>query len=539
MVRGYPLTTSPPLPTTMKRHVARQKDEGVKPRIYKTKGRYEGENPRIYKAKGKNGCRAFLGRKYMGYFASKKAAREALDKSKPILKATLVEKAAEQKVYKYVITRQGKKGPTYRGAIWTKTKVRKQMQRTKKYFPWVKSPKAAAELVAEYLETTLQSIKVGKSSRESPAQSADRMALLCEVFHGWVPADLENAVSFRGRASFLQACGPAAYVAGLVGKETRWRDAVLEIWEAMPSSERVRLHMMGSRDRTLALDGARTLHTFLSLVVVCWAGWSIPRLGLLNWPVDIKNAIAPPTPRQQAVIEEDRRWWKHNVHRSVIHHFSPGPLAQQLGIIRKKARRVGSLLIGTDEGEYYCLAAFDAAKAEGLLSLHVMGVLLNSLPTPRNNREWAKVQAGANRMAETLRIKRSEYRWPWLVRTYFFAEMRHHGVKNLSIVEDWTLTQLQEAIQPDQNKFLTMWMTHLTEDSLKQLLRRIRFAESLEMLSVYACVLNDSTLMQFGIEKMQEHKGEICKARREMRSSGGYESSPALVVSSVLSGDRV
>ena len=63
------------------------------------------------------------------------------------------------------------------------------------------------------------------------------MALLCEVFRGWVPADLENMVSFRGRASFLQACGPAAYVAGLVGKEARWRDTVLEVWEAMPSSE--------------------------------------------------------------------------------------------------------------------------------------------------------------------------------------------------------------------------------------------------------------------------------------------------------------
>ena len=81
-------------------------------------------------------------------------------------------------------------------------------------------------------------------------------------------------------------------------------------------------------------------------------------------------------------------------------------------------------------------------------------------------------------------------------------------------------------------------MTNLAEDSLKQLLRRIRFAESLEMLSVYACVMNDSTLMSFGIEEIQERKGEIRKARREMHR-GGYEMSPALVVSSVLSGDRV
>ena len=61
------------------------------------------------------------------------AAHEALDKSKPIEKATVVEKAAEQKVYKYVLTRQSKKGPIYQGAIWTKTKVGKQMQWTKKF----------------------------------------------------------------------------------------------------------------------------------------------------------------------------------------------------------------------------------------------------------------------------------------------------------------------------------------------------------------------------------------------------------------------
>ena len=119
MVRGYPLTTSPPLPTMTKRHVAHQKDEGGKPHFYKTTG--------------KSGCRVYVGRKYLGYFASMQAAHEALDKSKPIEKATVVEKAAEQKVYKYVLTRQTQKGPVYQGAIWTKTKVGKQTQWTKNF----------------------------------------------------------------------------------------------------------------------------------------------------------------------------------------------------------------------------------------------------------------------------------------------------------------------------------------------------------------------------------------------------------------------
>ena len=84
-----------------------------------------------------------------------------------------------------------------------------------------------------------------------------------------------------------------------------------------------------------------------------------------------------------------------------------------------------------------------------------------------------------------------------------------------------------------------MWMTSLAADSLKQLMSRIHFAESVEMLSVYACVLSDSSLLTCHLDDMKERKGEIRKARREMRSSGGYEMNPALVVSSVLSGDRV
>ena len=62
------------------------------------------------------------------------AAHEALDKSKPIEKAKVVEKVAEPKMYKYVLTRQTQKGPMYQGAIWTKTKVGKQTQWTNKIF---------------------------------------------------------------------------------------------------------------------------------------------------------------------------------------------------------------------------------------------------------------------------------------------------------------------------------------------------------------------------------------------------------------------
>ena len=82
-----------------------------------------------------------------------------------------------------------------------------------------------------------------------------------------------------------------------------------------------------------------------------------------------------------------------------------------------------------------------------------------------------------------------------------------------------------------------MWMGHVANDSLKQLLNRIRFAESVEMLSIYACVLNDSSLLAYHLDDMKEREGEIRRARdREMRKlrQGGYAMCPALLVASVL-----
>ena len=87
-----------------------------------------------------------------------------------------------------------------------------------------------------------------------------------------------------------------------------------------------------------------------------------------------------------------------------------------------------------DKGEYYRIAAFDAAvHVKTYQTLHSMGVVLNSLRAPRTNVEWAQVQADAEASSERLKSKRSQYRWPWLLRTYIFAEMRHAGVNSLKL----------------------------------------------------------------------------------------------------------
>ena len=146
------------------------------------------------------------------------------------------------------------------------------------------------------------------------------------------------------------------------------------------------------------------------------------------------------------------------------------------------------------------------ARAKCFQTFHAMGMLLNSLPLPRTNIEWAQTLADAETLANNLKIKRTAYRWQWLLRTYIFAEMRHHGVYKLRIVEDWNADQLQEAIKPDQNQWLSTWMSSLAGNSLNKLLNRLEFKESLEMLSVFTCIMNDSAMMEFDFEHLKKNE---------------------------------
>lgn len=391
-------------------------------------------------------------------------------------------------------------------------------------------------MVAEYLHTDPKNIKVAKSERETPEQSADRIALMSELFQGWVPADLADSITFRGQASSLQTSGPAAYVAGLLGKEDRWKKALVLVWDVMPLNERLKLHGLGSRDESMVQAGARALHDMLSLGFALWAGWSIPRLRSISWPVNIKAELLPPTQAEQDFIEKERQWWKLHVHRSVLAHLSLTPLALQLGIVRKTGKR-GSLLIRNDAGEYYSLMPFStAAHTESLRALHTAGVVLNMLPVPRTNVEWTRAQEQANEAAEMLKLKRSQYHWPWLVRTYLIAEMRHHGIMSLRVVQDWNTKELQDAFKPDQNGWLSLWMSRLVGGSLRQLLLRLRFKESVELLSCFACVMSDNTIMAYPTAQVRQRSAEIEKVRRQMCQQFGREPSPAVVMQSVMAG---
>ena len=112
--------------------------------------------------------------------------------------------------------------------------------------------------------------------------------------------------------------------------------------------------------------------------------------------------------------------------------------------------------------------------------------------------------------------------------------MRHAGVSSLSIAEDEASEQLQGIIKPDQHEWVARWMSGLAGNSSKKLLRLLRFREPLEMLSVYACIMNDSSIMAYPLKQLKECLDDITKARRQMRRQNGQEASPAFVVKSVM-----
>ena len=77
-------------------------------------------------------------------------------------------------------------------------------------------------------------------------------------------------------------------------------------------------------------------------------------------------------------------------------------------------------------------------------------------------------------------------------------------------------------------------MSNLAMDSLRKLLRHIRFGEPVEMLSVYARAMSDFTIMTLPIMQIRQQADEIKQVRRKMYQQFGREALPAVVLRSAL-----
>ncbi len=62
-------------------------------------------------------------------------------------------------------------------------------------------------------------------------------------------------------------------------------------------------------------------------------------------------------------------------------------------------------------------------------------------------------------MADAWECKRPAYHWPWLVRVYLIAEMRHASVCAPEMTQDWDAAALRQALRPDHNEWLPLWLS--------------------------------------------------------------------------------
>ena len=115
------------------------------------------------------------------------------------------------------------------------------------------------------------------------------------------------------------------------------------------------------------------------------------------------------------------------MNKHVVHHAGLCPWGISVGAL-KKGRKQGSLLIRNTDGAYYSLKPFTAASTEKFVTLHHMGVVLNTLGVPKTSVDWLVAVRKAARGAAYYSIPRSGYHWLWLVRSYLITEMRHCGV---------------------------------------------------------------------------------------------------------------
>ena len=72
-----------------------------------------------------------------------------------------------------------------------------------------------------------------------------------------------------------------------------------------------------------------------------------------------------------------------------------------------------------------------------------------------------------------MRIKAIDYHFWWLVRTHLIVDMRHAGIDRLKLQQDWDQREVEKALVPDMNMWVSMWIKR-AGNSLKILLKQLQ-----------------------------------------------------------------
>ena len=457
------------------------------------------------------GYRVYQQTKYVGYHRSEAAARACIKTLKADgrshgLGSTTRSAARPPVKFRGVVLRWSKR----RNDWMYEGKVRKPGSDTKAYVGLGSSQQEVAGMIAKAIGTDVDGCKRKKCRRSTPAESMERCRKLLKMLPGWTPRDVTGAVRMRGSVAQMIVNAPGIYVGWLMGREHAWREALRHVWERTDCESRLGVMGMDSRDEQLRKQAGAIMHRVF------------------------RDAFQEYVRRAD---EAERDEWRTQVDRNVAYHLSLTSWGLREHIL-VKTTRARSIKLQNKDGEWYGLVEAGSEAIARMHRMHRKGRLLLDLPVPRTNKQWREVLTQVRQRAPVMKLGKAEdkdYHLWWLVRIYLIVEMRHAGIDRLSVVEDWSASQVSLAMLPDRSEWVQCWL-RIAGDSLKTLLKKLSYREPLEMLSCCACILGDSSIDKFPTEALEAARTDIVleRERAKAKSAWSDEDHPGNIIEQVM-----
>jgi len=386
-----------------------------------------------------------------------------------------------------------------------------------------KSQLKAAQAAAKGKQVLPSTLLKSKRIRISEEQSRCRMSAVCKPFADWCPGDLASATVARKSCGLMRQAAPGLWQAVLHGKQEPWHIAVPKVWNAMPATKQVLISGLGSGDRKLEVEGARVMHCVLATALVEWS----------------RLRRKKPGPD----------FWSTHIDRNVRFHHGLLPWSQANRLVKKQTTKAGSLGVKVwqpkkakqkkaGKPKWYAVVPFRSnVHRNRWVRLHRQGLLFNSLLVPRKTSEWCTAQEAARIGAGQIGIATGpkKYQWNWIVRANLLVEVRHHGVQQLKVDQDWDEQQVKTALAPDQGGWLPLWVRS-AGGSLKSALAKLKYDGPVEMAACFACIAADTVLDAYTVEELDEAAKDVVIARKRCLKENRFEGNPSLIFRDVLCG---
>ena len=113
-------------------------------------------------------------------------------------------------------------------------------------------------------------------------------------------------------------------------------------------------------------------------------------------------------------------------------------------------------------------------------------------------------------------------------------EQAYHKIPHVTFDRDLSVSEAQDLLQPDEDKWLVTWSKSLRKDSLRALVQHLGYKGSLELLSCKACFYGADGIRAWSPEILRAHLADFRCRRNVMRKRHGFEPAPRVVVAEVM-----